>query len=86
MHFELRGPTDQFSQLQMLSVVSFEAIVQFCRVAQDSVVMYKCEHFLRQDMTNKCKNCVNLDNFICNDKIPEKRQEMNTSVSKFNLQ
>ena len=42
VHFELRGPTDQFSQLQMLSVVSFEAIVQFCRVAQDSVVMYKC--------------------------------------------
>ena len=30
-----------------------------------------CNHFLRQEMTNKCKISVNVDNFICNYKIPD---------------
>ena len=41
VHFEIRGLTGQFSRLQMLIVVSFETIAQFCRVAQDSGVMFK---------------------------------------------
>ena len=69
VHFEIRGPTSQFSRLQMLN---WSLLKLSCNFAEFLKILV-CNHFLRQEMTNKCKISVNLDNFICKEKIPEKK-------------